>query len=185
MPLTLSLVTGEDLQVLENLLQLYLHEASRFDPVEIGEDGKFDTSPFTKLLLTPEVDAYLVRIKGKIAGFAIVKPTFQGGEIVARSLTDLFLLETYRGFGIGEEVARMVFDQSPGLWHLEIYGKHEEAAKFWAKVIYRYTGDDFRHLTRRGNRSEIFEFRSPAARPQYSGPANEPEAIISPLPQET
>lgn len=185
MPLTLNLVTGEEVQILQNLLQLYLHEISRFAPIEISEDGTFDSSGMTSRLLTPEVDAYLVRIKGRLAGFAIVKPTFQAGEIVARSLTDLFLLETYRGFGIGEEVARMVFDESPGLWHLEIYGQHEEAAKFWAKVIYRYTGDDFRHLSRKGNRSEIFEFRSPAARPHFSGPVLEGETMPAALPQET
>lgn len=175
MPLTLQLVTRQEVQVLDNLLQLYLHETSKFSPVEIQEDGKFSTSQIISKIDGPEIDAYLIRIKGKLAGIAIVQPKYQAGQVIARSLTDLFILESYRGFGIGEEVARMVFDESPGLWHLEISPQHEEAAKFWAKVIYRYTGDDYRHLNRRKNHTEIFEFRSPAARPQVG--TSEPTVV--------
>ena len=185
MPLTLQFVTSEEVQVLDNLLQLYLHETSKYSPVEIQEDGKFATSHITSKISGPEVDAYLIRIKGKLAGIAIVQPKFQTGQVIARSLTDLFLLESYRGFGIGEEVARMVFDESPGLWHLEISPQHEEAAKFWSKVIYRYTGDDYRHLNRRKNHTEIFEFRSPAARPQVTDPVTQATTKLAPKPQES
>jgi len=165
MPLTLKLVNEEEAQILSNLMQLYMHETSKFSPREISDDGRYDTSSIINKISSPEVDAYLVKIKGKLAGFAIVQPKFQNGQIIARNLTDLFILESYRGFGIGEEIARMVFDESPGLWHIEIVPQHEDGAKFWGKVIYRYTGDDYRHLNWRGNRAEIYEFRSPAARP--------------------
>lgn len=165
MPLTLKLVNEEEAQVLSNLLQLYRHETSKFSPIEIDDDGLYETNSITQKIASPEVDGYLIRIKGKLAGFAIVQPKFQNGKIVARSLTDLFILESYRGFGIGEEVARMVFDESPGLWQIEVAPGNEESAKFWSKVIYRYTGDDYRHLNWRGNRSEIFEFKSPPTRP--------------------
>ncbi|MFM9873228.1 MAG: GNAT family N-acetyltransferase [Fimbriimonadaceae bacterium] len=165
MPLTLKLVTEEETQVLSNLMQLYMHETSKFSPLEIADNGLYSTDSITNKVYTPEVDGYLVRIKGKLAGFVIVQPKFQNGQIVARSLTDLFILESYRGFGIGEEVARMVFDESPGLWHIDVEPGNEESAKFWSKVIYRYTGDDYRHLNWRGNRSEIFEFKSPPTRP--------------------
>lgn len=165
MPLAIQLVTTGEKQVLDNLLQLYLHETSRFRPADVNEDGRFDTAAITANIETPAVDAYLIRIKGKLAGFAVVQPRFQNNAIVARSLTDLFILESYRGFGIAEEIARMIFDQHPGLWHIEVTQENEEATKFWNKVIYRYTGDNFRHLPWRGNNAEIFEFRSPGPRP--------------------
>jgi predicted acetyltransferase len=184
MPLTLKLVTEEEAQILSNLMQLYLHETSRFAPREISDEGLYETSSITDKITTPQVDAYLVRVKGKLAGFAIVQPKFQNDLVIARSLTDIFILESYRGFGIGEEVARMAFDESPGLWHIDIAPQHEDGAKFWGKVIYRYTGDDYRHLNSRGNRAEVFEFRSPPARPTAVKALTKEVPVIPTNPQE-
>jgi predicted acetyltransferase len=181
MPLTIHQVNQEETAVLDNLLQLYLHETSMYSPKMIEETGRYDTTIITDNIKSGALEANLVRIKGYLAGFIITQPRIQNGEIVTRSVSDLFILHNYRGFGIGEEVARLTFDQAPGLWHIEIQPQFEEATKFWTKVIYRYTGDNFRHLKWQESKAEIFEFRSPAARPS----ATERAPIHIQIPQQS
>lgn len=165
MPLTIHEINNEEAEILDNLLQLYFHETSMFSPKMIEENGRYCTKITREGIQNGAVQAKLVRIKGRLAGFVMIQPRIQNGEVIIHTITDLFIIHNYRGFGIGEEVARLTFEDHPGLWHVEIQPQFEEAAKFWTKVIYRYTGDDFRHLKWQDSKAEIFEFRSPANRP--------------------
>lgn len=171
MPLSLQPVEPAQISVLCNLMQLYLHETSRHHPRVIQETGLFDTSLWSEGLESQSIQGYFLRVKGQLAGFAIVQPRVQNGRTVAHALTELFLLENYRGFGIGEEIARLLFDNCQGLWQIAVDPQNEGAMKFWNAVLYRYTGDNYRLIRWKSQADEMFEFHSPGPRPGVEAPA--------------
>lgn len=80
MPLTIHQVNQEETAVLDNLLQLYLHETSMYSPKMIEESGRYDTTIITDNIKSGALEANLVRIKGYLAGFIITQPRIQNGE---------------------------------------------------------------------------------------------------------
>ncbi|QYK53402.1 MAG: hypothetical protein KF824_00590 [Fimbriimonadaceae bacterium] len=177
MPLSLHAVKQEEVATLSNLLQFFLHETSRYTPRTILDDGRYDTTLWTEGVASGTVQASLIKVKGKLAGFAIIQPHFQNDRIVARSLSELFIIEGYRGFGIGEEIARMIFDENHGLWQIQVDPENSQAQKFWATVLYRYTADDFRKISWHGDHDHVFEFKSPGPRPQVDLKAKKVKVI--------
>ncbi len=165
MPLSLEPVEAAQIPVLCNLMQLYLHETSGHNPRVIQDCGLFDTVLWSEGLQTGCIKGYIIRVKGQLAGFAIVQPRIQNGRVVAHTLTELFLLQNYRGFGIGEEIARILFDSHVGQWQVTVDPQNECALKFWGAVLYRYTGDNFHVTNWKDQPEQVFEFRSPSPRP--------------------
>jgi predicted acetyltransferase len=105
----------------------------------------------------------VIRVKGKIAGFVLVRDieSFRGGVI--HTVAEFFVLNMYRRLGIGEEIARMVFDKFPGQWQIAVQQQNKAGRAFWKTVIWRYTGGRMSEFRRSDWTGPIFEFRSPGA----------------------
>jgi predicted acetyltransferase len=96
-----------------------------------------------------------------LAGFAIVDldlPDEDGG--VVHELSEFFVMPPYRQKGIGETVARRLFDQFKGRWELAIVETNEDALRFWRAVLTRYTHDGFTESHRPEEEDYLHEFRS-------------------------
>jgi len=115
-------------------MQLYLHEMSAFRPDEVNSEGEFSHKWLSE---DPDdsTDILLVRVKGQLAGFAIV----QNLQPDLRLLNSIFLLNAYRGLGIGRETAHMVLDRHPGRWIVLAMETSTPAKTFWRRVIRGYT----------------------------------------------
>lgn len=134
MPLRLDKADSQTITAFRGLMQLYLHEMSAFRPDEVSAEGLFHH----KWLAEPPDDTteiLLVRVKGQLAGFAIV----QNLQSDLRLLSCLFLLNAYRGLGIGRETAHMVLDRHPGRWIVLAMETSTPAKTFWRRVIRGYT----------------------------------------------
>jgi predicted acetyltransferase len=127
--------------ILRNLLELYLYDFSEYIDIEVGEDGLYGYPPLEYYWNEPGRHAFLVRAGGRLAGFVLVRthpPGPDGGEV--RSIAEFFILRKYRRKGLGEEVARRIFDRFPGDWRVAQIVENPQATAFWRKVIDRYTG---------------------------------------------
>jgi len=52
-------------------------------------------------------------------------------------------MRKYRHKGVGEYVARHIFDQFPGDWQAGQITENSAATQFWRKVIARYTHGNY------------------------------------------
>jgi predicted acetyltransferase len=139
MPLKLEKADSQTITAFKSLMQLFLHEMSGFRPDEVNSDGLFD-HPYLIDLPGEETDLLLVKVKGHLAGFAVVTHL----ESETRLLSSIFLLNAYRGLGIGREAAHMVFDHYPGKWIVLAMETSTPAKTFWRRVIRAYT---YRHYS--------------------------------------
>lgn len=141
--------------VLENLMQLYLHDFSEFDSSDVDEAGGYRYRYLPLYWSEPGRWPFLVRADGNIAGFALVRHA--DGRY---QMAEFFVLRRYRRCGVGEEAARQVFARFPGPWLVEELAANTTAIKFWRSVIGRFAGG-FDEVQGPGGPQQLFE--SPVA----------------------
>jgi predicted acetyltransferase len=128
----------EEESTLAALLQLYVYDFSEMLALDVGDDGRY---------AVPQAegrDAFLVRVDGKLAGFALhAGKSRLTGEAGVHDVAELFVLQRYRRSGVGEQAARWLFDRFPGRWEVRQKAENTRAIAFWRRVIDRYTGGRF------------------------------------------
>lgn len=138
MDVQISPARADEESVLAALLQLYVYDFSATLGLDVGDDGRFHVPP------TEGRDAFLVRVDGKLAGFALHAGKSRiTGEDGVHDVAELFVLQRYRRCGVGERAACWLFDRFPGRWEVRQRVENERAIAFWRRVIDRYTSGSF------------------------------------------
>jgi predicted acetyltransferase len=130
--------------VLRRLMELYQYDFSEFDGADISPLGVYEYPYLDHYWVEPERSPFLVRVNGNLAGFVLVaRYNYLSGHKDAWVLAEFFIMRKYRRQGVGEQVARFIFDQFPGAWQVGQINENTAATIFWRKVISRYTHDHF------------------------------------------
>ena len=81
-------------------------------------------------------------------------------------MAEFFIMRKYRRQGIGEYVARYIFDQFTGAWQVGQIYENKSAIAFWRRVINRYSQGDFQEhdLNSEIWHGPIQTFTSPSSR---------------------
>lgn len=145
---TLELFAESERDLFRGLVQFYLYDFTEFEPEDIGEDGRFHWDEVERYGRDPGYDAWLLRVDGKPAGFALVdeRPPAEDG-IASHAIAEFFVLRAYRRCGFGETMARGIFERYPGHWRVAQISPNQPAIAFWRRVIDAYTGGNFRDFT--------------------------------------
>jgi predicted acetyltransferase len=124
-----------------NLFELYAHDFSEFHGVEIGEDGRFGYPQLALYWSDAGRLPFLVRVKGKLAGFVLVKRGSElSGDPAIWDIAEFFILRGCRGRGIGSEVAHQVWRRVPGRWEVRVMESNRVGCEFWERAIAGFTG---------------------------------------------
>jgi predicted acetyltransferase len=122
--------------ILANLLELYVHDFSEFNDIELGEDGRFGYESLPLYWREPDRHPFLVRMNGKLAGLVLVKRGFG----LFRQPDDLghaefFIVRGYRRRGIGTGTAYEVWRRFPGPWEVRVMDSNHSAHQFRERAI--------------------------------------------------
>lgn len=154
---------AEQQPVLANLLELYAHDFSEFLEIELGEDGRFGYEPLPQYWLDPNRHPFLVRVKGNLAGFVLVKK----GSVFSDDpdlwdVAEFFVARRYRRRGIGSEIANAVWRRFPGRWEVRVMESNHSARQFWERAISEYIGEQVRpvRIPKDGKNWWVFSFAS-------------------------
>ncbi len=115
--------------VLGRLLELYAHDFSERTGADVGDDGTFGWRFLDRYWAEPDRHAFLFRIDGKLAGFALVR----SGD--PHDMAEFFVLRKYRRGGVGTDAARAVFARFPGEWQTRQQFENAGATAFWRRTI--------------------------------------------------
>jgi predicted acetyltransferase len=152
--------TQTDDAVLANLLELYVHDFSEFLNVEIGDDGRFNY-PIRPYWTEPNHYAFLAKVDGKLAGFALVRQTT--GRLTSDLVWDMaefFVLRNYRRHGVGRQLAHEVWGRFQGNWQIRVLHTNLPAQKFWASAVSSFTGCEITPAPATTGQPFIFSFQS-------------------------
>src|SRR5271163_2306993 len=132
----LELALREQSPILANLLELYAHDFSEFQALEIGPDGRFGYRSLPLYWSESNRHPFLIRLDGKLAGLALV---MRGSEISDNQevwdMAEFFVLRGCRRRGIGTLAAQKVWRRFPGLWEVRVMQSNRTASLFWKHAI--------------------------------------------------
>lgn len=125
--------------ILENLMQLYVHDFSEqwFDRPqgELGPDGLFDPYPFDPYWREEDHIPLLIRRDGKLAGFALIDAHSHAGQTVDRNVAEFFVVRKHRRGGVGRTAAQAIFSLYPGVWEAAVARRNVGALAFWRRAV--------------------------------------------------
>jgi predicted acetyltransferase len=150
---TLEPLREQERPLFARLLQLYYYDFSEIDPDVIDETGQYVTAGMERYGRDPGFDAWLLRVAGKLAGFALIdecSPLPDGGD--RHYIHEFHVLRVYRQRGLGMAMGWEMFDRYPGGWQIEQIGPNLAAQQFWRHVINRYNGGRYTERTIQGRR---------------------------------
>ena len=122
--------------ILRHLLELRQHDTSEYDGADIGEHGFYGYRYLDHYWTEPSRHPFLVRVGGKLAGFALVRDLSEGGQTRStRWLSSLSCTGT-----VARAMACQIFDRFPGQWRVAQDEGNLPARAFWKRIISQYTG---------------------------------------------
>lgn len=154
---------AEQQPILENLLELYIHDFSEFHHVELGVDGRFGYRNISQYWREPGRYPFLVRMSDKWAGFVLVK---RGSELSGNEsvwdMAEFFVVRGYRRRGVGTEIAHEVWRQLPGSWEVRVMESNHAVLHFWEHAITMFTGEPIHsaRFEKSGKPWHIFSFEA-------------------------
>ena len=133
--------------ILRHLIQLYSYDFTEFDGVDADDYGLYRYDYFDHYWTDTQRRPYLVRVAGKLAGFALLRLAHRDDGTPYTSMAEFFIMKKYRGKGVGQAAAFYLFDQYPGDWEVSEIAGNRPAQAFWRKIIGRYTGGQYEEET--------------------------------------
>ncbi|MEK4475042.1 GNAT family N-acetyltransferase [Paenibacillus sp. FSL R7-0048] len=159
MKLEIELVPKERKHTISRLMQFYLYDFTRYLEFDVNQDGVFPAYPGLEAYWSSGNNkfAYLFKVDGHIAGFALVDRLLRNPE-GQFYMTEFFVMQKYRRSGVGTWAAHKLFDMYPGEWKVSQVRANTPARDFWHKVIGDYTHGEFqeRFNPQQGNPSQYF-----------------------------
>ncbi|AXK46511.1 GNAT family N-acetyltransferase [Brachybacterium saurashtrense] len=126
---TILSARGEDFALLARLLQLYLHDFSEHTGWDVDEHGLFHYAWLDAYRHEAGRHAYVFRVGGPTAGFALVR------EAERIHMAEFFVLRKYRRAGVGLAAARLLLEAHVGPWSITQLATNPEATSFWRRAI--------------------------------------------------
>jgi predicted acetyltransferase len=124
---------------LASMMQLYIHDFSEFwagrSEGELGEDGRFPDYPLEAYWREPDRVPLIIRVDGRLAGFALLNRVSHAGGAIDRNMAEFFVVRKHRRGGVGSAAARMIFSSYPGVWEVAVARRNLAALAFWRRVI--------------------------------------------------
>jgi len=125
----------DQLPVIDNLIQLYAHDFSEFQEIQLDANGRFQYTPLPLYWTEPTHHPFLVKADGKLAGFVLVKQ-----EAGVWDMAEFFIVRGCRRHGIGTTVAHQVWRRFPGPWEVRVMEANQGAVAFWERAISKFIG---------------------------------------------
>jgi predicted acetyltransferase len=128
--------TQDEQSILANLLQLYAHDFSEFHDIELAANGRFEYKPLPLYWSEPQRHPFLVRIDGKLVGFAFVKRGSEvSGDAGVWDMAEFFVIRRFRRRGVGIQIAHQLWRRFRGAWEVRVMDSNLSAFLFWQRAI--------------------------------------------------
>ncbi len=138
-------VLVKDKSVIQRMMELYQHDFSEFENIDLDEHGYFGYPYLDYYWVEEDRHPFMIQVDGKLAGFVLVNQCTYLPDS-QYSIAEFFILRKYRKRGIGRQVACYVFDLFSGCWEIHQIHANKVAQQFWRNVIGAYTAGNYTEI---------------------------------------
>ncbi|WP_144512183.1 GNAT family N-acetyltransferase [Bacillus sp. FJAT-22090] len=135
MTILLQAAIKTEAPILRNLYSLYLHDLSKFTTnIDIGPNGFFHYDDLDSFWETEGISPYFIKSGNDIIGFLLLleRPFLKKENDF--SINDMFILNKYKGKGLGRKVLETLFEEKRGTYYVIELVENLPAVSFWKKV---------------------------------------------------
>lgn len=137
---TLKEVLQTEKTILKNLYSLYLHDLSNFTSmIEIGANGSFEFEGLEKFWGVDGLSPYFIQLDDSIIGFILLLERPFLKKEYDLGVNDIFILNKYRGKGIGKQVIKKIFQERHGKYFVIELIENKSAVSFWKKIYSEFS----------------------------------------------
>ncbi len=133
--------TEAERPLIEGLFQFYAYDFSEMEPpnssdFEFDEQGQFGAyEDMADYWREPDRWPLLIRIDGRLAGFALINNHSHHGGRVERNMAEFFVARKFRRGGVASEAVRQILARYPGRWEVAVVERNTAALAFWPRAI--------------------------------------------------
>ncbi len=139
MDIILKEIELEKKDILNNLMQLYLHNISLNFPMDFDSNtGMYGYDDIEKYFENDNNKAFFILKENEIAGFMLIDLSDEKNIV-----QEMFVLNNYKRKGVGKTAVSILFDKFRGNWEIKSLPCSESAEKFWISSVKKYTNDQF------------------------------------------
>ena len=139
MDITLKEIELEKKDILNNLMQLYLHNISLNFPMDFDSNtGMYGYDDIEKYFENDNNKAFFILKENEIAGFMLIDLSDEKNIV-----QEMFILNNYKRKGVGKTAVSILFDKFRGNWEIKSLPCSKSAEKFWISSVKEYTNDQF------------------------------------------
>lgn len=136
---SLKQIEKKNKKLLENLMQLYLHDISLYFPVDINSNTcKYVYDDLDKYFDSSDNNAYLFMDGDNVIGFTLINK--EDNNMVVQ---EMFILNNYKNKKLGELSISKIFDKYKGNWVIRSLPCSPKSESFWNKTIGNYTNNKY------------------------------------------
>ena len=162
MNLSISKIGPESDVLLRNLLEFYVHDMTEWFDIDTKADRSYSYD--TSTIWNDGCHAYVAKIGGSIAGFALIGSAGEWlNETGTHEIREFFVLRKFRRGGVGRRMATLVWNEYPGEWLVRVLERNAPAVQFWRAAIEDRSRGSYQEETRivHGQPWRFFRFQSP------------------------
>lgn len=139
MEITLKEIELEKKAILDNLMQLYLHNISLNFPMDFDSNtGMYGYDDIEKYFENDSNKAFFILKEKEITGFMLIDLSNEKNIV-----QEMFVLNNYKRKGVGKTAVSILFDKFRGNWEIKSLPCSESSEKFWISSVKEYTNDKF------------------------------------------
>lgn len=149
MEIQLKIVTANQKDTLNNLMEKHIYEFSQYDLLPFDDTGLFRDSHIDSYFTDENRIPYFIYVDGKLAGLALVFKHAEGPAPLDWAIAEFIIAYQYRRKGVGTAVMKMLFEHYKGIWQIKYHPKNKGSEIFWQKIAAEVSGNRFEII--RGN----------------------------------
>jgi predicted acetyltransferase len=127
--------------MVEGLLQFYTYDFSEMEPrgstqFDFDDRGLFEDYEYLEdYWREPDRWPLLIRLDGRLAGFALINTHSHRIGRVDRNMAEFFVARKFRRGGVASEAVRQILGRYPGRWEIAVVERNAAAKAFWPRAI--------------------------------------------------
>ena len=108
-----------------------MQDLAEFRDSDVQADGRYRDDRLRTYLAYEEHWPFLIRSRGEMAGFALVRKSKPGTYVVG----EFFIKFEFRGRGVGGSAVAEILPKFIGNWEIQFQNENSKGAVFWRKTI--------------------------------------------------
>lgn len=138
----LERVSKADEFILQNMLQFYFYEFSRYIPsLKLESNGSYAPYPLENYWTSDHFHPFFIKKGGELIGFVLLESESEEGP---NCINEFFIMAQFQGQGYGKQAATAIFKEFPGKWMVVEIEKNIPAQCFWRNLIVRLTNGNMK-----------------------------------------